>query len=427
MKKLLIIIVLLSAAVLISPKFIGGIVETEYQSALNKLNENPAITVNSTSFTRNWYSGKVVTEMAILLHHEEISELNITIEDELFFGPVIFTDDGLEFALSYSQSDINFTDLFIGEEVEDFIKNKIHLSTLLTFSKDIHTRILIDEVSKEVDGNNIVSAKAMGEFVLENESRVYGEVNWAGLSAETTDESVVIEDLKISLDQSLIAGDYYQGNAISIGDFDFSIATIHVNDATQNSTFLLSNLLINANSSVNDDLLAIKMNYSADKLVSAGQELAHANLDVAVNGLNIQVMQEVNAFLATLSKKDEEVFSGHNMEKLSLLTTKLLLNEPVIAIKDFSVETPQGKIESNMQVAIDKKRFDSANFMSIIAAIKATANGQAPMAFFTHLGLAPMVEHYVKQGFIVQKEDKLTVNVKYNQGQLNVNGKDIPL
>ena len=80
-----------------------------------------------------------------------------------------------------------------------------------------------------------------------------------------------------------------------------------------------------------------------------------------------------------------------------------------------------------MNVAIDKKRFDSANFMSIIAAIKATANGQAPMAFFSKLGLAPMVEHYVKQGFIVQKENKLTVNVKYNQGQLNVNGKVIPL
>lgn len=425
MKKIVIIIVLLSVTAFVSPKFIGAIVETEYQSALNKLDENPAVTIKSTTFNRDWFRGQVVTEMTINLHHEDVDNLNLVIKDDLYFGPVVFTDEGIEFALSYSKSNINFTDLIIDEEIESFIKNKIHLSTLLTFSKDIVTRIAIDEVSKEVDGNKIVSAKALGIFVLENENRVYGDFNWAGLSATTAVESLTIKTINFSLDQTLIAGSYYQGNAISTGDFDFSLSSLKAKDATGNTAFSLNNLQINAMSSVNKDLMGIKMNYSLDKLETAGQQLEHANLDVAFKHLDINMMQEASTFLAELS--DDEVFSSANMNKLSTLTTQLLENDPVIEIEDFSVVTPEGKIESTMQVRVNKKQFDTTNLMSIMAAINATATGNAPVAFFDKLGLTPVVQHYVDQGFIIKKGDKLSVNVNYKQGQLNINGNVISL
>ncbi|MBL4765797.1 MAG: DUF945 family protein [Colwellia sp.] len=427
MKKLFIIITLFSAIVLVSPKFIGAIVETEYQLALNKLNANPAITINSTTFNRNWYSGKVVTEMTVLLHHEEIDDLNIVIEDDLSFGPVIFTDEGVKFALSYSKSNISFTDLFIDAEVERFIKNKIHLSALLTFSKNIIAHLTIDEVSKEVDGNQIVSAKAVGKFVLENDSRLYGDFNWAGLSATTTDESFTIEEIKFSFDQTLITGSYYQGNAITTGDVDFSISALNAKNASGNQALLLSNLVVSAMSSVNNNLLEIKMNYHVDKLASAGQQLQNANLDVVLKGFNITVLQEINTLLTELSTADEEVFSSNNMNRLSAITAKLLAYDPVIEIEDFSVKIPEGKIESAMQVSIDKKLFDAANFMSIMSAINVTASGNAPTIFFANLGLSLMVEQYVKQGLIIQNENNLSFTVNFAQGQLNINGNVIPL
>lgn len=427
MKKSFILIALLSVVFFVSPKFVGGIVETEYQSALNKLNDNPAITIKSTTFNRDWFSGKVVTEMTVLLHNEDVNDLDIVIEDNISFGPVAFTDEGVKFALSYSKSNINFTDLVIEEEVESFIKNKIHLSALLTFSKDIITQIVIDEVSKETDGNTIVSAKAVGKFILENENRLYGDFNWAGLSATTADESFSIESVKFSLDQTLISGSYYQGDAISTGDFDFSLSSVKVKDTTGNLTFSLNNFLINATSSVDNDLMDIKMNYSVDKLATAGQQLEHANLNAAFSRLNITVMQEINAFLIMLSNDGEQVFSSENMNKLSVLMVKLLANDPMIEIEDFSVVTPEGKIESAAQVSADKKLFDKTNFMSIIAAINATANAKAPLKFFSKFGLAPMIEHYVEQGFIINNEGNISVNVNYSKGQLNVNGKVIRL
>lgn len=427
MKKLVITIVLLIIIALISPKFIGGVVETEHQSAVDKLNENPAITINSTTFTRNWFGGKAITEMTILLHEEEIEDITIVVEENLSFGPVIFTDEGLEFALSFSQADINFKELILDEEIETFINNKIHLSGLLTFSKNIVSNIVIDEVSKEVDGNKVASAKATGHFTLENNNRVYGDFNWAGLTATTSDESFTIGKVNLSVDQTLIAGDYYQGDAISTGDFNFSMSSVVAKDATGNTVFILENMLISAMSAVSNDLMTIKMKYRADKVVSAGQQLENANLDVVLNGLNYKVMQEVSTLITDLSADEEEMFSPENMEKLSALAVKLLADDPMVEIKDFSVQTSEGKIESSMQMSVDKKLFDSTNFMSIIPAIKASANGKAPMPFFAKLGLAPMVDMYVQQGLIVQKEQELSFNAKFSQGQLNVNGNIIPL
>jgi len=427
MKKLIVVIILLIATALVAPKFIGGIVEAEYKSAVDKIAENPAIKVNDFTFERGWFGGKVTTDMTVLLHDDEVGDIKIIVEDNLSFGPAIFTDSGIKFALSYSQANINFNELLLDDEIADFIKDKIHFTGLLTFSKDIVSTIVIDEVSKEVDGNKVVSSKAVGEFVLENKTRIYGDFNWAGLTATTSDESFTIGEIKFSLDQTLIAGDYYQGNAISTGDFDFVIASIKANDNVGNSVFSLDNLLINAMSSVTNDLMQIKMNYSADKLVSAGQQLEKANLAVVFNGLNISVMQDVNTLMTELSVDGEEMFSPENMEKLSALTAKLLADDPIIEITDFGVETPEGKIESAMQISVDKNLFDTANIMSIMAAVKANANGNAPMSFFAKLGLAPMVDMYVQQGFIIQTEDELSFKINFAQGQLNVNGNVIPL
>lgn len=420
MKKLFIIMLLLIAGILISPRFIGEIVEKEYQIALDKVNENPAVTIQSATFNRGWFSGNAVIKMTVLFHHEEIDDFNLTVEDDLSFGPIVFTDDGISFALSHSKSSLNFIDLTAEKEIEDFIKHKVHISALMTFSRDIITRIAIDEASKEVDGNTIVSTKAFGEFVLENESKLYGDFNWGGLTATTADEKFTIGPVNFSLDQRLVSGSYYQGNAISTGNFDFLITSIESKDATNNPVLLVNNALISVMSSLENDLMEIKVSYAIDKLASLGQQFANINLDFVFKNLHIDVMQDINTFLTSLS--DDETFSSSNMNKISALTARILENDPIIEIKDLSVETPNGKIVSAMQVEVDKAHFDSSNFMSIVAAINATAQGEAPMAFFIPLGLEPMIEAYIEQGFLIKNEDNITVNLKYSQGQLNVNG-----
>ncbi len=387
-----------------APKFIGGIVATEYQTALEKIAKDPAITINTSTFTRSWFGGKVITDMTILLHDDEVDDIKLVVEDNLSFGPIIFTDSGVKFALSYSQANINFKELALDEEIANFINDKIHFSSLLTFSKDVVTRIIIDEVSKEVDGNKVTSSQALGEFVLENDARVYGEFYWDGLTATTSEESFSVGQTSLTLDQTLIAGDYYLGNAISTGDFNLTVSSINANDAMGNEVLLLKKLVIGAMSSVDNDLMKISVNYGAQEMKSAGQHLKNANLDVVFNSISIKVMQEVNTLFASISAEGVEMFNEQNMAKISTLVTQLLATDPIFEIKDFSVDTTEGKIESAMQVTIDKNVFDVNNLMLIMAAVKADAKGKAPMPFFAKLGLAPMIDMYVEQGLLLKKE-----------------------
>ena len=387
-----------------APKFIGGIVATEYQTALEKIAKDPAITINTSTFTRSWFGGKVITDMTILLHDDEVDDIKLVVEDNLSFGPIIFTDSGVKFALSYSQANINFKELALDEEIANFINDKIHFSSLLTFSKDVVTRIIIDEVSKEVDGNKVTSSQALGEFVLENDARVYGEFYWDGLTATTSEESFSVGQTSLTLDQTLIAGDYYLGNAISTGDFNLTVSSINANDAMGNEVLLLKKLVIGAMSSVDNDLMKISVNYGAQEMKSAGQYLKNANLDVVFNSISIKVMQEVNTLFASISAEGVEMFNEQNMAKISTLVTQLLATDPIFEIKDFSVDTTEGKIESAMQVTIDKNVFDVNNLMLIMAAVKADAKGKAPMPFFAKLGLAPMIDMYVEQGLLLKKE-----------------------
>lgn len=427
MKKISLFIIIVVIAALVAPKFIGTVVETEYQAALDKLAKNPSIQINSSTFVKGWFGGKVTTDMTVLLHDGEIEDISLIAEDTLSFGPIIFTQNGIKLALSYSEAKINFKSFLLDDEITGFINDKIQLTGLLTFSKDVVTTIIIDEVTKEVDGNSIVSSKAVGEFVLENEKRVYGEFNWAGLTAKTSEDNFVIGAMNFSLDQTLIAGDYYQGNAISTGNFDFKIDSIISSDPVGNEVFSMKNLIIAAVASVEDKLMKIDLNYSADEMNSVGQSLKNANLKVVVNRIDVKTMQEVNKILTELAGVEEDMLNEENMAKLSPLVSKVLEHDPILAIEDLSVETPEGKIESDMTFTIDKNTFDANNLMSVMLALKADAKGKAPAAFFTKLGLGGMVDMYVEQGLVIKTDDELSFKAKFFQSQLEVNGIVIPL
>ena len=78
---------------------------------------------------------------------------------------------------------------------------------------------------------------------------------------------------------------------------------------------------------------------------------------------------------------------------------------------------------------INKDLFDSANLtsMALITSLEADAKGKAPMEFLSKLGMAPMVDNFVKQGYLHRQNNEITVEAKYVQSQLTVNGKAFQL
>lgn len=113
---------------MILPNFVGSIVEQEHQALVQQLNKNVALTVESTTFTRNWFSGHAITQLTIHLQDETLGDVVINVDEALTFGPVIFADDGFHFALSHSSAKINVNEFIVEDEIEDFIKDKIKIT-----------------------------------------------------------------------------------------------------------------------------------------------------------------------------------------------------------------------------------------------------------------------------------------------------------
>ena len=219
----------------------------------------------------------------------------------------------------------------------------------------------------------------------------------------------------------------FQGNAISAGDFNFKIASLIIKNNIGETELSFENLLITALSTLDNNLMTIVMNYQADNIETTGQRLDNANVDIMLSRVNVNVMQEINTLLAELSTNSKGVLFSEKMIRLSELVEQLLLDDPVINIKDLSAKTSEGNIETTLKISTDAKLFDPKNVMSIVPAIKANANGKAPLTFFTKLGLAPMVDLYIKEGFVIKKGNELSVNIQFSQGKLSINGKVISI
>lgn len=433
MKKVIIFLALVALSGLVLPKFIGSVVETEHQNIIDKMKGNPSFSMSKKSFERHWFGGEAITEMTIHLQGTELEDFVFTINESLSFGPFIFADDGFHFALSYSTAKFNFEQSeIIDEEIVAFIREHIHVTELMTLSKDFVSRIVIDEISKEVDGNSLVSQQAVGEFTLSDKKRLVASFNWGGLTIKGSSENVEVGAVSMDMDQELISGDFYSLDAISEGDFNVKVASVNVstpkNGAGSIEVLAIKNVLMSGVAAVkNKELMDMTLIYRADEVTSAGQTFKQPNIEISIDNLDVQAMQDLNALLSTASNAVDEAFFEQHEQEIFALVNKFLAKEPVVQLKDVSVITADGKIESTMKMTLNKDKFDMKNPMSVMAALNATAHAQGPEAFFAKLGLVQMINMYVEQGLLLRKAPNLETSVDFKEGKLTVNGKVFPM
>ena len=428
MKALFKLLVIIIAILLILPKYVGSLVETEHQAVLDKLAQNPQVKVIDKSFTADWFTGSARTTMMILLNDDNLDDITIVVEEKLTFGPLIISEEGVLFALSHSQADVSFNDLMaMDPEIKTFIKDKVHLSSTFTFSKSVISKVVIDEIIKTQDGNKFHFKQATSEFTLTKNNRAFGEFNWAGMTFNSSMDEMHIGAVNLNFDQSLVSGDYYQGDAIVSGYFDFTIDDIKASDNVNNDFLLIDKLYIKGGSSVNEDLMNFSLTYHADKMETSAHEFTHANLNVLFESISIEAIKSLNEFVAAFESNTDAMIEPANIEKLSVIVDKLLSSDPILSVTDLSVETPQGKIESALSIKVDKTLFNINNTMSIMQALNAQANATVPEQFILKMGVQPMADLYIEQGLLRRENDALSFDLDFSKGQLTINGNVIPL
>ena len=430
MNKVLLVVGTVACVGLIGPKVVGGIVEQKYDDIASRLVDHPTIEVTERSFTSGWFSGQAISKMRF--KGVELDEFSIVVTEQLSFGPIIFADNSIKFALAHSAADIQFDVTGVSEaeqkEIAAFteqLNEKLTVSSVISYGLNYTTQIATQALEFEQDSTHVNIGALDSEFTLSDEKHLDGYLNWSGLDIKGPKANVQVSPLTATFTQEMISGDIYAGNGIASGGFALQIDNINAQDNSGNELLNIDQLSFMADSSIEQALMNIQMKYAAERFKGAGQALEKLNLDISMNKLDPKVLIELND-LAMKAQQDPANAASYG-QQLNIAATKLLATNPEININDFSVVTPDGAIQSDLQLLIDHTLYNQANPMSIIAALNADAKGIAPLPFFQKLGFEHIINMYIEQGFIIKEADKLSFAAQFKQGQLTVNGNTIAL
>jgi len=428
MKKLLSIISLLVVSLLIAPYFIGKNVETKYQDILNTLQKNNQFSVVEFKFNRDWFNGNATYTLVVpIVQPGGTKEIKIKLVESLNFGPVIFSEQGLIFGLAHSQANLYFNGELAKNNVTELISKNLNINSLITFSGDYNTNINMGAFTTKMDDADVIVKALSGSYSLINESHLVGDINWQGLTAQLKTNKLQLDTINITMDQNLVTGNIYDGTALFDGIFKGTVKNIDSSTANNPPTFKLTNFVVSGESKVTKDLMNILVNYHADEIFGMKQHFKQANLAIEVSNLNIKVLEKLRKTINNKSSLPPEQMLAENADKMLSIGVELLDYEPKITISDLSVVTEQGKIISDLQMRLDKKLFDPKNMQSLRLAAQVNAKGNGPVGFFQKMGLMPIINQYIQQGFLNRDQDTLSFKVNFEQGKLALNNKVLPL
>ena len=433
MKKLVIAAGVVVAGCAIAPKFIAGTIESEYQNVAELVSKNPQITMTSEFTSTGWFSSTVNSTYEITFPDPEIGTISITSEEQMQYGPVIFSDDGVKFALSYSKAklglEIDGLQEEIPQEIIDSVNEHLHLTSMITYGLDAKSFVRMDEIKKDIDGDQLHIKPLVGEFTVQNYERMFGNMTWQGATISSDDGNVEIGEVTFNSDQTVLGGDIYYENYITEGDMELLLKSV---DATSQSNPMsnvnLKNLRMTVDSRVNDKVMEAGVVYKLDEITAAGQTAKNATFDMLFANFDVEVMRKLGKQMSNMGMSADP---EQQMAEITQLFTdnidQLLASKPEIKIRDLSVEMPAGVANSEMTMHINETMFDKNNPMSLMIALASEGSLSVDQSLIAAYGMQPMVDMYVEQQMATIEDGKVKTTFTFGGGQLMVNGKPVPL
>jgi len=416
-----------AAALLISPYFVGQAYQTEYHNVLDKLEKNPQISVTHRDIEVNWFDGKAITTLSINLGQGIEQQLVITSEDNLSFGPILFTNEGLTFSAVYFDSTIKLPEDIVDKETAALINDKLTIASLFDFSGNYVTDVNMEAFTFEQDDVAIEIDAFTSEMSVIDSKKMQGSFSWDGLKMTLPDASFVIDKVTGTFDQYVLEGDIYDAAAMLVGDGDIKVAKFDFTDLTSDAKVSVQGALVDTSTNMHDQLMDINIAYAFDKLVMPLGNYDNAKLALTLTNLDVPTLQSLSQQLNNLSEPETAQFQAE-IEQLVPVAMKLLDNNPALKITDLSVENEHGKVTSDAVMTLNKDVIDIQNPMTLAAAAKMEANAKIPTLFLTSLGVQPeIIQNFVEQGFVTQTEKDLSVKALFEGGQLSLNGKPLQM
>ena len=428
MKKVLLSLVVVTGALLFFPFFISDSVKLKHQSFLDHFEKNSSsFTLKNSAFEQHWFGATAKNTLVIPLVDAAVPNIELTIVEDISFGPLLFSSSGITLGYARSIVTIEVNEDFVNPEVAQIIKDNVAIQVIYTLSQNVIANIEVQKIEARLDNEQVIIEPLTASYAFVDGKHISANLHWLG--AKLSDNKVIftLGEMRLDSEQTLIDGIAYNSNALFKGKFTTQLSQLNVVDKLGVPLYSMKELSLLAESKVDKDLMTVNFGYHVDELISGKQAYNNANFSMELNNLKIDILQQVIVLFNDAQTHSLQLISPEYSSRFLALLDKLLVHEPVFKLSDFSVETASGKIAANLNLSIDKVTFDPSNTSSLITALKLDAKGHAPTEFFQQLDLTPFVDMYVQQGYLLKSEEDVNFTVNLSEGVLEVNGNPTPL
>lgn len=463
MKKVLVILVVVLALVFgAAPRWVGGRAQDRYEQIIDRL-RSEGVEVTTAKYDRGWFGSHATTDLVIPIPQttreapQLPKELRFTLVSTLRHGPITSLG-GIGLAQIDTQVQLNGEQIFPADYPAS-------LRTLVAL--DGATRTLLDLPAVKLPATESrpnIDFRGLSGVV--NVDATFGHVDsrWESPGALITGNKIEkVEIGTLTADTKADRG----AAGLMLGNAKVALTQVTAKGVASDTTLAMTNLFVEANTGAEGELVTGSVRYHVGSLSFDDQQYKDADLRVSAANLSAPVLVQIQKALDEIQAQHipPEMQGTAIMSTLVTQLPLLLERDPILAIENLQVDTPQGHVEGRLKVqAIGLRMEDLQGSMGFLHKLQADAHVKLPETLVRLLvaqrtkqqinrqlamrrkqgeevqppsaeQLQQLVDNateqqiagLLQQRLIVREDQSLVSNAHFEKGKLTVNDQEIPL
>ncbi len=403
MKKLLIGLFVLSVVLLSSTYFVGEMVENETQKMFAKKQQQG-------------FSSKLISYDKQFLKATAISQVTVTLEGET---PIVVTVTSSIKHYPFKaliKNKISLADPELAEKVQNYFasenwvssREEINLLGQLTGQLNV----LAGSYKSETEQFATKALQLDYQVNLHDYSGLVN-LNWAGLDAQTSDGDFSVDSVQLRSNFNLFsAGNEY--------DYFTEIGKIVIQQESAQSQ--LQGLELRGSSRSGEQTDTID---SSNEWKISSYQIANGTEKVFTNNhIKLDIKGLYSPALNLLSS------GSGDQQEVGKALTELMAHGAQLTLSKLSSQTPWGAVDGYLTITLQQGATLSevvVNPFMLLDYVSGNGNLFLPEALLEEPTLSESLKMGLMTGFLKQQDQKLSLETQFEQGELTVNGRVIPL
>ncbi|MBA2657582.1 MAG: YdgA family protein [Tatlockia sp.] len=390
MKKLIGLLIILTALILGSYFAMGYLTEKKVKEDLALVNQSNGLNVQIEKYNRGWFTSDAVFDWHLQIPEHEIKTPDgqskiVAAEDyqlkmplRIHHGPIIFAHKTVKFGLGYAHSNLLLPPK-MAEQFNNMFRpasTQPHLELSLLVSYLNHTNIDL----------------ALPEFKLISKNTDGGELDWLGLTSTTNISSdrnkisgnVTIEGLRFLKDKtttlmSTVTSEYNLHKApvaggIYLGDASLSFPALNITMG-EKKLLELTQFDVHSDTNIEEGLFNSQFKSSLEKLVVNNKIYGPGVVQIGIKNLEAEALAKINAQVSQMQQGNEQQSQQAVLAILPQLP-QLLSKGAEFEVSEFNLVMPEGNVEGNLLITLPKS--DTKNPFELIQKVQGNGKLRVP-------------------------------------------------